>query len=161
MSNIRQLFSLIASLPVAFENESGDDVTVKGIDLMSMRGSVTAAELPMRIVEPIGKLSSRVNNGLVIGADCGYEVTWQLQDGFFMKPIGIGSNLNIASADLVRYMGAYVSMATIISDELKQQLPEITLESIEIDPPNVFAYPLLGQSEYLGVVAKLTFKEFI
>ena len=78
-----------------------------------------------------------------------------------MKPIGIGSNLNIASADLVRYMGAYVSMATIISDELKQQLPEITLESIEIDPPNVFAYPLLGQSEYLGVVAKLTFKEFI
>ena len=161
MSNIRQLFTRLASLPVEFVNELGDNVTVRGIDLMSMRGSVTAAELPLRIIEPIGKLSSRVNSGLVIGADCGYEITWQLQDGFFIKPIGIGSNINVASADMVRYMGAYAAMATIISDELKQHLPEITLESIEIDPPNVFAYPLLGQSEYLGVISRLTFKEFI
>ena len=160
MSNIRALFTLLAALPVTYEDYAGNTKTITGLDLTQIRGDITAAELPVRVIEMIGKVSASTDSALVIGGQCpSHEVTWTLTDSMFLRPVGVNGDLQTTSVDLIEYMDAYVSMLPAINTELAENIPTMTLESLGIDPPNVYAYPLLGRSEYFGVVAKLTFKE--
>lgn len=156
MSVVRQIYTNIAASPVAFTTEAGDAVSVAAWDLHQIRPRVAQADLPARLLYPMGPYSA-ASPSEYVAIGTGSTVKWRILDDMLWLPATSGNAIWDVMPDLVRYAGAYADMIAL----MRQPVPgavagsRTTLEGWDIAP----ALIQWGETSYFGVRVSLTVQE--
>lgn len=155
MSAIRGLYAYLASIQIEFVNEAGQNVSVGACDLHQLGNMLQSADMPKRLLLPIGNQSASETQLALCGDS---EIEWTVCDLLMWKPAAQGVGLAEVAADLVRYCGAYADKFKTI----RQSCPSsFALKNARIDAPDVHDFPSGGESSTLGVRVWLVFTEDI
>ena len=106
-SQIRTAFTTIANTPITYTKELGGDVTVLGKDINATPNSINSADLPYRTIRTYSSETGVSTIDFTTAGGCEADVTWQVIDTFYLKPIAINQGPYRNEPDLVRYLGAY------------------------------------------------------
>lgn len=151
---IRKIYTALAGRGISFTSEAGDSVTVTGLDLHQTKNRVGQAQLPVRILAPIGPdAEARGGHFAAIGALGVMEL--YIADDFLLCPAQSGLRMEDVYPELVRYVGAYfAAMRGWRQPVGPQDGCRTTLEGWEMEP----AIITWSEVEYLGVHCKVTVK---
>lgn len=151
---VRAVYTALAARTVSYTREAGDSVTVTGLDLSETKNRVGQAQLPVRILAPIGPdAEARGGHFAAIGSLGVMEL--YIADDFLLCPAQSGLRLEDVYPDLVRYVGAYFqAMRGFRQPVAAQDGCRTTLEGWEMTP----AVINWSEVEYLGVHCKVTVK---
>lgn len=159
MSNIRNLFTYLADLPVTFKDEAGSMVTPTGYDLPELKKHWERPDMPCRLILPMEEynaVSAGVFEPMNAGTSTGGEMGWNVVDLMLYQKTGQTRGLQDVLPDLVSYMGAYVH--AILGNN--QPVPGFRMQSVA---PNagVYEFPVGSGQTYYGVEAQVSYIELL
>lgn len=151
MSAILDIYAALAAKTV-----TADSKTPTVYSLASLPSSVETAQLPCRLLLPVGDNSNEGRDIGFIAIGTTATVNWQVKDLLLWQSTGQGIGLSGFASQLVEYAGAYVDMIR----SFKQPSTYSNLESVNI-LPGIFEYPSAGGIFYAGVMCTLTIHEVL
>lgn len=155
MSVVRDIFTNLAAQSVAFTTEGGIAVTPTALDLHQIKPRVDVADLPVRLVYPLGPYVA-ASGAEYVAMGRGTTVRWKLLDDMLWASALSGATIWSVLPDLVRYAGAYADMLADFRQPVAANGSSRTsLEEWDITP----AVIQWGETQYLGVRATLTVQE--
>lgn len=155
MSAIRGLYAYLASIQIEFTSETGQSVSVGALDLHQLGNSVQSADMPKRLLLPVGNQSANESQFAICGNS---EVEWVVCDLMLWRPVAQGIGLIDVAADLVRYTGAYADKLKTIRCSIP---PNVMLKNVRIDAPDIHDFAVGAESQAFGVKVWLTFAEYL
>lgn len=137
-------------------------VTVKGktpkvYDLEELPESIHTAQLPCRLLLPVGNDNAgEGRDGEFIAIGTGITVNWTVKDLMLWKPSEQGRGLSDFAPVLVEYCGLYADAMR----SFKCPYANSALESFSM-MPGMYEYPVGSGNWYAGVMCYLQIKEVI
>lgn len=150
MSAINNIYSALAAIEVT--TTSGK--TPKVYNLSSLLESIHTANLPCRLLLPLGDNPGEGREGQFINIGTTMTITWQINDLMLWQASEQGLGLRQFAPELVDYCGKYIdAMRTF-----RCPVANTALESVYI-LPGEFEWPRGGGRYFAGVLSQLQIKE--
>lgn len=153
-SDLRGLYTYLASMPVTFTGEDGQSISVEARDLNALKNSVSSSDLPIRLLLPTSSLDG--TGWTAIGMCDGAKWQWAIGDLMLFSAAGAKSGLKDVAPDLVRYIDAYTEWVATMKSGLPNNV-SFTGCTINSD---VYEFPINSKVQFIGVIANLTFSIF-
>ena len=150
MSVISDVYTALAAKSVT--TTSGKTPTV--YDLDELLESVNTANLPCRLLLPLGDNAGEGREGQFINIGSTIVITWQVNDLMLWQASEQGLGLRQFAPQLVDYCGKYIdAMRTF-----KCPVANTSLESVYV-VPGEYEWPRGSQRYFAGVLCQLQIKE--
>lgn len=150
-SDLRGLYTYLASMPVTFAGEDGQSISVAARDLNALKNSVSSSDLPIRLLLPTSSLEG--TGYTAMGMCNGAKWQWSIGDLMLFSMSGAKSGLKDVAADLVRYMDAYTGWVAT----MKSGLPSTVNFSGCTINSDVYEFPIGSKVQFIGAIANLNF----
>ena len=151
MSVITQVYDALSDVVVT----TTGGVTPRTYDLHELPQSVSTAQLPCRLLLPVGNEPGEGREGTFIAIGTGMTIIWTINDLMLWQPINQGSGLKEFASELVDYAGKYIDAMRTFG---KCPYADTTVESVSISP-GIYEWPASGGTNYAGVMCQLQIRE--
>jgi len=152
MSVISDIYTALAALTVTTTSGKTPEV----YNLSALLEKVETANLPCRLLLPIGDNPGEGREGQFIAIGTSMTITWQLNDLMLWQASEQGLGLRQFAPELVDYCGKYIdAMRTF-----KCPVANTTLESVYM-VPGEYEWPRAGNKFYAGVLCQLQIREVL
>lgn len=152
MSNILTAYDNLAKLAVT--TKSGK--TPKVYNLASLPESLNTAQLPCRLLLPLGGMPGEGRDGQFLGIGESATMQWQVNDLMFWQASEQGRGVKDFAKDLVDYCGQYAEAMK----SYKCPATDMVLDGWSVTPGE-FEYPLGSGRYYAAVRCQLMITEEI
>jgi len=155
VSQIRQIYSNLAALPISFTTEAGSAISLPAADLHQLPDAVPDANAPVRLLLPFSA-TTYGRDGQFASLDTIGQITWNICDLMLWKRGQLGGGISETAADLLRYQAAYV-------EALRHFRAMGTIGSVEMLgwqlTPDLYDYPIGSNTLWQGVMVSITVLE--
>ena len=156
-SILLDIYDDLEAMTVTYLDKSSASATANCFNLDEIPSSVQTAQLPCRILLPVGQGQGGAPNAQVL-AGAGIRATWQVTDLFLLEAAARDAGLYVQAPVLMRYVVAYTEafgkefqFAHGFSTESKS----LSVSAI----PGMYEYPAGSGSWFYGVKCDLTIEE--
>lgn len=153
MSVITQVYNALSEVAVT----TTGGVTPTVFDLDELPQSVSTAQLPCRLLLPVGNEPGEGREGTFIAVGTSMVIIWTINDLMLWQPINQGTGLKEFAPELVDYAGKYIDAMRTFG---KCPYANTTLESVSISP-GVYEWPASSGNNYAGVKCQLQIREVL
>lgn len=151
-SALRDIYRAIEQTNVLLPD--GTPVRVRGLDNLATQ--VTRANLPLRLLLPVGSNANGRNLSIITADGGGRSAVWTIPEIALLRPVSAGQGLEEAAGELVDYVTAYE--AAILAR--RTAFTGFIINNIAIDTGEL-EWPRESGSWYFGVSVTLTVTELI
>jgi hypothetical protein len=156
-SILLDIYNDLESMTVSYLNKDNVATNPNCFDLNEIPASVQTAQLPCRILLPIGQGQGGSNN-LQVLRGAGLKATWSITDLFLLETAARDAGLYIQAPVLMRYVVAYSEALGIKFQFVHGWNTEsLTISASVI--PGMYEYPAGSGTWYYGVKCDLTIEE--
>lgn len=157
MSQIRQIYSNLAALPIAFTTEAGVTVSLTALDLDELPDALSDADAPRRLLLPFSA-TTYGRDGQFATLDSIGQIYWNICDLLLWKRGQLGGGIAETAADLLRYQAAYVE--ALRAFRVMGTLGDVEMVRWDL-VPNLYDYPIGGATLWQGVMVTITVLEVL
>jgi len=156
-SILLEIYNDLEGMACTYVDKSGASTTPNCFDLSEIPSTVSTAQLPCRILLPIGQGKGGSDNVEVLRG-AGIKARWNVTDLFLLEASARDMGLYVLAPVLMRYVVAY-------SEALGKQFQFIdgwNTESLTISAavvPGMYEYPTGSGSWFYGVKCDVTVEE--
>lgn len=158
-SILPQVYALLDAMTVTYTDKSGASVSPTCYSLGELKASVQTADLPARLLLPIGLGASGAPN-ITLGPGNMAQAQWQIVDLFLLAPVTMEQGFYIYAPVLTRYCVAYAEAIANKWQFLYQWQTEAQTNPVSI-LPGIYEYPAGSGIEYFGVQCTFTVNEVL
>lgn len=152
MSVITNIYAALDAKSVS--TTSGKTPTV--YDLGELPESITTAQLPCRLLLPVGTVPGEGREGEFIAIGTGMTIVWQITDLMLWQASEQGLGLREFAPELVDYCGKYLdAMRTFKCPYQNSALERVSMI------PGEYEWPRGSGRFYAGVLCQLTIREVV
>ena len=156
-SILLQIYDDLEAMNVTYLNKSNVSVTANCFNLDEIPASVSTAQLPCRILLPIGQGTGGVSNARILQG-AGVIAQWNISDLFLLETAARDAGLYIQAPVLMRYCVAYAEAF----GKQWQFIHGWNTESLSLSSsivPGMYEYPSGSGTWFYGVKCDLTIEE--
>jgi hypothetical protein len=152
MSVIRNIYNALEDVTVT--TTSG--VTPTAYDLDELKEGITTADLPCRLLLPLGSSPGEGREGQFIAVGTTMAIVWQVNDLMLWQASEQGRGLQEFAPEIVDYCGKYLdAMRTF-----RKPYGSSALESVNMNPGE-YEWPTGSGRYYAGVLCQLSIREAV
>lgn len=153
MSGIVQVYDSLSKVVVT--TTSG--ITPHAYDLDELLDSINTAQLPCRLLLPVGNEPGEGREGSHIAIGTAMTIVWQIKDLMLWQATEQGLGLKQFAPELVDYAGKYLDAMRAWG---KCPYANTTLERVNI-VPGEYEWPRMSGRFYAGVLCQLSVREVV
>jgi hypothetical protein len=156
-SILLNIYDDLEAMTVTYVNKSGGNSTPSVANLDEIPASVATADLPIRILLPIGQGAGGTNNAEILRG-AGVKASWTITDLFLLDTAARELGPYIQAPVLLRYVAAY---AEALGKQFQFLEGDSTL-SLTINAsivPGMYEYPAGGGTWFYGCKSDITIEE--
>ena len=152
MSVIRNVYNALAAVTVT----TTGGITPTAYDLDELLENVNTAQLPCRLLLPLGDNPGEGREGQFIAIGTTMSITWQVNEIMLWKASEQGLGLREFAPELVDYCGKYLDAMRAF----KCPYANTSLQSVNMIPGE-YEWPRGSGRYFAGVVCNLSIKEVL
>jgi hypothetical protein len=157
LSVLLDIYDDIEGMTVSYLNKSGASTSPTVYNLDSLPAQVSTAQLPCRLLLPLGQGESGSDNAQVLDGS-GIRCVWRITDLFLLETMARERGLYVHAPVMMRYVAAYAEALSNKYRLIHGRATLIDTLSTSITP-GIYEYPAGSDAWFFGVKADITIEE--
>lgn len=152
-SKLRECYKVIENTTIHLD---GKVVRCRGLD--NLQTQVSTANLPLRLLLPVGSNANGRNLSMISADHTGRAATWLIPELMLLAPVGAGQGLEEYAGPLVDYVVEYEY--AILDRRSDYSTEGFLISNMALDT-GIYEWPAGSDKWFFGVRSNLTVQELI